>query len=315
MSATSMGSQLDLESQFESPPCVQSSALLPLPPEIHTMIYHHILPSSARLQPPVHRIFLDTQRAEQGEGYRDNEKVLSLARTCQYFYNSDFIAIYFGQNTFSFDNAYDLYRYLYMIGDRGRRYLKSIEVCLRSVSEDAYVFSVDIKRVTRYAFNLLADCKLLRKLYIGVLDTTTSSMTKNRGNLIAFAGSGCFSAVRGLQQLDLRVREVSYKSPWTPDLFERESCSGTYKLEYIQAFESFLLAEMTSPKIKPGNKTDESEDPKGDCLGEEQVSERDRKHRKTMKASKQPQQGDAKERRAPKRKALSPKVNELKESR
>ena len=67
--------------------------------------------------------------------------------------------------------------------------------------------------VFKLAFDGLADCLQLRKLYIGVSDQTTDGLPrKKERNLFAMKEWGVFNSVRGLRNgiwgTDLEVREV-----------------------------------------------------------------------------------------------------------
>ena len=67
--------------------------------------------------------------------------------------------------------------------------------------------------VFKLAFDVLADCLKLRKLYIGVSDQTTDGLPrKKERNLFAVKEWGVFNSVRGLgngiEGIDLKVREV-----------------------------------------------------------------------------------------------------------
>jgi hypothetical protein len=118
------------------------------------------------------------------------------------------IPIYYGENTFSFTNAYNLYRYLYMIGPERRRWVRS--VMFQLISGFRYSpKAMKTQDVFKLAFDVLADCTHLRKLYIGVSDQTTDGLpARKEQDLFAVKEWGCFDSVRGLREIDLRVREV-----------------------------------------------------------------------------------------------------------
>jgi hypothetical protein len=104
-----------------------------------------------------------------------------------------------------------------MIGPERRRWVRNIKLFL--ISGFRYSFkAMKTQDVFKLAFDLLADCIQLRKLYIGVSDQTTDGLpAKKEQNLFAVKEWGCFDSVRGLGEIDLKVREVS---EWDGDLSE-----------------------------------------------------------------------------------------------
>jgi len=69
--------------------------------------------------------------------------------------------------------------------------------------------SMKTQDVFKLAFDVLADCIHLRKLHIGVSDQTTDGLpARKEQDLFAVKEWGCFNSVRGLGEIDLRVREV-----------------------------------------------------------------------------------------------------------
>jgi hypothetical protein len=119
------------------------------------------------------------------------------------------IPIYYGENIFFFINVYNLYRFLYMIGPERRRWVRSVTFHLIS----GFRYSpkaMKTQDVFKLAFDVLADCIHLRKLYIGVSDQTTDGLpARKEQDLFAVKEWGCFDSVRGLGEIDLRVREVN----------------------------------------------------------------------------------------------------------
>jgi hypothetical protein len=185
------------------------------------------------------------------------------------------IPIYYGENTFSFTNAYNLYRYLYMIGPERRRWVRS--VMFQLISGFRYSpKAMKTQDVFKLAFDVLADCTHLRKLHIGVSDQTTDGLpARKEQDLFAVKEWGCFDSVRGLREIDLRVREVIsvdwQTSNEEQNVFEMD-VKDTWKWKHgkmffkhkqILEFESALSEEFRRPKEV------ENEDVDGEWLDEE----------------------------------------------
>jgi hypothetical protein len=99
------------------PPANQHTPLLLLPFEIRQQIYTYILPPRSLIYHDITAIFRIIEDDEKNRRrIRTYERILGLSRTCQFFY-ADFLPLYYQQNRFSFESAYDLYRWLYMIGE------------------------------------------------------------------------------------------------------------------------------------------------------------------------------------------------------
>ncbi|KAH8807548.1 hypothetical protein F5884DRAFT_857123 [Xylogone sp. PMI_703] len=164
----------NLESPFSAPPVIQTCTLLSqLPLEIRTAIFRLALPEPSTLKPAVSRLFEIAQahdRFKPARRFRKYERVLGLARACKQTY-TEVIPIYFGENTFRFSGAYDLYRYLYMIGHWRRRWIRSIQFLLSGEFKNT-IWSMPNRDVYPLAFDMLADCESLRSLHIGMTNDT-----------------------------------------------------------------------------------------------------------------------------------------------
>ncbi|KAH6673529.1 hypothetical protein B0J14DRAFT_50361 [Halenospora varia] len=244
-------SNLDLEPQFSLPPCNQTSPLLSLPLELRSMIFDLILPypKGTRLLPNVRNLFQIAERGEKGgKVYKRHEKVLGLARTCQQL-NSDFLPFYFSSYTFSFQDAYDLYRYLYMIGPHRRRLIRSIEFHLRS----GFLYSAMVmsnREVFLLACEVLADCKSLERLDVGISWETIWGMKKGEDTLFAVRDKGHLDALRGmgLPKLELRMREVTDWDFEAAHTFEQDWQPAWFKKVNVKEFEEILKKDMMSSK-------------------------------------------------------------------
>jgi hypothetical protein len=132
------------------------------------------------------------------------------------------------------------------------------------------------KEVFKLAFDVLADCIHLRELHIGVFDQTTDGLpARKEQDLFAVKEWGCFDSVRGLGEIDLRVREVAVD--WHDTYQERENFfemdvkdtwkwkNGKmfFKHKQILEFERALREDFRRPKEV------ENEDVDGEWLDEE----------------------------------------------
>ncbi|KAH8656119.1 hypothetical protein BGZ60DRAFT_148497 [Tricladium varicosporioides] len=252
MANSQSNSNLDLEPQFSLPQCNQTSPLLSLPLELRSMIFDLILPypKGTKLLPNVHSLFQIAERGERGRKvYKQHEKVLGLARTCQQL-NSAFLPFYFTSYTFSFPDAYNLYRYLYMIGPHRRRLIRSIEFYLRS----GFLYSTMVmsnREVFLLATEVLADCTSLERLNIGVSWETIAGMQKGQDTLLAMRDMGYLDALKGmgLPRLDLRMRESTNWSSEAAHTFEQDWHPSWFKKADIKEFEEILRKDMMSSKI------------------------------------------------------------------
>jgi hypothetical protein len=99
-----------------------------------------------------------------------------------------------------------------MIGPERRGWVRNIKFHL--ISGFRYSSkAMKTQDVFKLAFDGLADCLRLRKLYIGVSDQTTDGLPrKKERNLFAVKEWGVFNSVRGLGNgtggVDLKVREI-----------------------------------------------------------------------------------------------------------
>lgn len=186
---------------FASPLTEQTSPLWLLPVEIREMVYGHILPFSSTLYPRVSDIFKIISNHEEGRSrkLRTHEKVLTLGRTCQSFY-TDLIPFYYRTKTISVSSAYDLYKYLYMIGSYRRQHVQRIDFWLKGVPSH---WRVTTQELYEWACELLSECRSLRSLGIGVSEETRDERM----------GSGPVKGLEALtgmelKDLEVRVREV-----------------------------------------------------------------------------------------------------------
>jgi hypothetical protein len=145
-----------------------------------------------------------------------------------------------------------------MIGLERRRCIKSIQVFLRGV--DTWQFSgkwMPPREVFLLAFDLLADCVQLKKLWLGVDNDTTHGTKYPHNDLLAVRSWGVFDAARGIENVEVRVRELS---DWGfQDLekhFNMEIDESLRALSWIPlfgarrlgVFERALQADMRAPK-------------------------------------------------------------------
>jgi hypothetical protein len=230
-------------SGFDLPPSHQTTFLLPLPPEIRTIIYTLILPPPTTIHPKVDILF---RSAENGRRFRTHEKVLGLARTCQTFY-AEFLPLYYHTNTFSFSSAYDLYRYLYMIGPYRRSCVRKIEFWLRAGIE--HWWRTKAHEIYEWAAEMLSQCNSLERLGIGVSAETKEGMKGPVKGLEGLRGMG-------LQRLDLKVKEVYDWGPWALNAFGAQNeevprnslCVSYFMPEQLMGLEKRLWRYMTTKK-------------------------------------------------------------------
>ena len=249
-------SKMDL--LFASPATEQTSPLWLLPVEIRELIYGHILPFSSTLHPRVSDIFKVISNHEEGRSrkLRTHEKVLALGRTCQSFY-TELIPFYYRTKTLSFSSAYDLYKYLYMIGSYRRQHLQRIDFWLKGVPS---YWRVTTQEIYEWACELLSECRSLRRLGIGVSEETRDERM----------GSGPVKGLEaltgmGLKELEVRVREVFAWGPqWTGvwdmsyDFGHELGLTRFFTREAVVAFETRLVQNMKSEKgsIRKEEKTE-----------------------------------------------------------
>jgi hypothetical protein len=125
--------------------------------------------------------------------------------------------------------------------------------------------------VFKLAFDVLADCYSLRKLYIGVSDETiegTRTKAKNRASLLAVRQWDVFDAVRGLDDLNLRIREVWDWGPYAVKWFEKEAKVGAgkfnsglwIKVDEVEEFEKALAEDFKRPREESDEQEEDEED-------------------------------------------------------
>ena len=103
--------------KWSLPSANQHTPLVFLPAEIRQQIYTHALPPRSLI---FHNVTAISRIIEDDEKTHHliwtYERILGLSRTCQFFY-ADFLPMYYQQNRFSFESAYDLYRCLEGVGE------------------------------------------------------------------------------------------------------------------------------------------------------------------------------------------------------
>ncbi|TGO32290.1 hypothetical protein BHYA_0331g00080 [Botrytis hyacinthi] len=231
--------------------------LLAIPREIRDEIHRYVqlgqrsdkpgVMSPGYLKPDDNTIWPNAYQLLQQTGYReekdpravfrpDAEDILILARTCEQLYKES-NQIFYGENAFSFAGTWNLYCYLYMIGEEKR-------LCIRHI----YFQFSGIQRVD--AFKLLGECKSLRTLRIGVgQDTMSGSKQPNQG-------LSTLRKIRGMENLVVDVVEMdqpsrpTYKFPYTESL-DVPSKSLYFKPEKVEEFARMLTEEMNWKEETP----------------------------------------------------------------
>lgn len=197
--------QAPIEPDFKASPAEQPGHLCRIPLDIRELIYGHLLPSNSILYPKVGYIFARVKEREINKR-KDltHERVLGLARTCQTFY-MELIPFYYRTKAVSFGSAYDLYRYVNMIGPYRRQLVQKVDFWLRA---GVHISDRATRRDDVWACEMLRQCCSLRKLGVGV-----SKMTKYRMEEGPLRG---LDALRGmwLKGLEVRVRDVRRCVPW-----------------------------------------------------------------------------------------------------
>lgn len=163
-----------------------------------------------------------------------------------------------------------------MIGPDRRAWIRNIEFYL--ISGFRYASKVmKTEDVYKLAFDVLADCSILRKLYIGVSEQTTDGLPrKKEQDLFAVREWGVFDAVRGLGDagpLDVKVREVGHWATYFDSLDEdndfnidiKESRLWKRNLLFFQhkhvlEFERALAEDFRRPKEVEYDDTDDDEE-------------------------------------------------------
>lgn len=271
--------------------------LLTLPPEVRNSIYEKVLSTTGIIRPNVDALFRIASAYERyGERFTvlPLANVLALALTCRQIHN-EALRFYYGRNTFSFSNTYDLYRYLYMIGEERRQCIKSIEILWQGERR-------------REAAEMLAECINLQRLYIGVSSSTTDYTKYPQQNLWVSRGIGQLKKIRGFPNLDLRVREVIQWGKWCQfPLFELsisealqcifKNWHSKFNARHIEEFEKGLKEQIGMPGKESaveedvvGNYTVETvvptrktREPKGRILRARKIAPRQKKERKATK--------------------------------
>ena len=159
---------------------LQPSRLLKLPLELRDNIYEMVFGGVGIIvRPNVDQLFRIAAMYENNDQQVTSlppATVLALALTCRQVHD-EAIRFYYGRNTFSFKHTYDLYRYLYMIGEERREWIRSIEIFWQGERQ-------------REAAELVGECINLQKLYIGVGCGTTRYTKHPQENLWLSRGVG-----------------------------------------------------------------------------------------------------------------------------
>lgn len=230
-----MSSQQSLtELEFDLAPAKQTTSLLSLPLEIRQIIYTLVLPAQSTIYPNVSTLFRDAEQHERGRRFRKYERVLGLARTCQSFY-IDFLPHYYGAKIFSFENAYDLYRYLHMCGPYRRRWIRNIEFWLQ-VGEE-YWWGKKYWEIYEWAIELLRECPLMR-LGIGVSSETVEKAKWPVRGLEGLKGMR-------LQRIEVMVREVRGWYSHGRGLLEEENAAEETE-RWLKTRRNFAKQELLS---------------------------------------------------------------------
>jgi hypothetical protein len=255
-------SQSNIEPQFSSAQAEQATPLLTvLPYDIREKIYAEILPAHRILHPRVNALFKKASDHESGKKrFRKPEIVLALARTCQAFY-TELIPFYYRSKTLSFHCAYDLYRYLYMIGPHRRQLVQKINFFLVGGTLGWGSRTTKTQEVYEWACEMLRECVSLKKLGIGISVETKDGMEEG-----PLKGLDVLSGM-GLKDLELRVREIwlawphpvyghaGFESVWEIPLTFQPGQFGCgvdpryFKPEVVLALEKRLLRDMQSDKV------------------------------------------------------------------
>lgn len=213
--------------------------LLDLPPEVRNRIYHFLLVASHPLYPKVIETFRSVQAHEKTDTPYGPENTLALARACDQLC-SESLAIYYGDNTFIFNNTYDLYVYLYMIGDERRGYI---------------FFQYEGER-QREAFELLNECTSLLHLHIAVSSRTTIGTRQPQHDLFKARGMTALRKLERFGSIDLQIREVIVpvdRSPWVPKPESARHFTEEHILEVIGVLKAGPVRDKT---VLPARSTD-----------------------------------------------------------
>lgn len=213
-------------------------------------------------------------------------------------------------NTLSFESVYDLYVYLCTIGPALRSSIRSIRVFLvyRDILNRNQPIkpqrAIPMQKILKMTFDLLGDCTALQKLYLGVQLDTLNSVGNKLCSLRDLRKTGVFDGVRGMPNLDLRVREIWFweqdwglktapfrlrKLPGDDEFPLDQFAIGIWaqpngesnkrfpmqkELDYsgLVHLEMNLKADMAHPKVDEKNAAPSSSKNKDGCLVEERLS-------------------------------------------
>jgi hypothetical protein len=170
---------------------------------------------------------------------------------------------------FSFQGAYDAYRYLYMIGKERRALLKRLQFhWCKGFS--IWTGKMSMQRLTELLCHTLEDCVMLEQLNIGVVMTTVDGSWKwrspQRDLFIAEGTPMLMECMRGRGEMDIRVRDVN--DGWycvlgsngvyeRRDVFKEEArrlvdsmgaVRGFFAFEHVREFEQALRNEARKDK-------------------------------------------------------------------
>lgn len=126
------------------------SPFLSLPGEIRRHIYTLLLTQPKPIFPNGLAIFNRIEMHENGKRpLSEPETVLALTRTCKQLYE-EVTEVYYGTNHFEFRNVYELYLFLYLIGEQRRTLIRHVEFWYEGAC-------------SWEAFALLGECRNLKK--------------------------------------------------------------------------------------------------------------------------------------------------------
>lgn len=172
------------------------SHLLALPAETRATICTILLVSCDIIRPNVKALYASVKSREELDVSFltfPQEQVLAIARTCTAI-RDEVLPIYFGSNRFMFEDTWDMYAYLYMIGDR-RTLLKHLSFVYHGSSR-------------KEAFELLSECASLRALHVMVLNDTMKGARWPKDDLFQALGMRALRSIRGLVGCKITVKEV-----------------------------------------------------------------------------------------------------------
>ncbi|KAL8907067.1 MAG: hypothetical protein Q9171_006014 [Xanthocarpia ochracea] len=160
-----------------------------LPPEVRTMVYDEVLVASPSIS-----IMSQYLRLPVHMGY--SPPTTELLRASKTLYH-EAIPIFYGHNTFDFEDLDALDGFLNKISIQQRRMITSIALRIRGTTAAKSV-------------RLLQGCVSLRHLEVKVILSTLDGYYANRPGQPRAAGSQGLLDVRGIHELDVTLPELLY---------------------------------------------------------------------------------------------------------